>query len=70
MPEMKDVYSSHVDSIGYDEQTQELHVRWDSGRTSIYSNVPKALAERTMNAWSVGKTLIQDIKPHFPHRYG
>jgi hypothetical protein len=67
---MRDVYSSHVGRIGYDAETKELHVQWqDTGKTSIYSGVPPAVADATMNAWSVGKALTADVKKFYPHRY-
>jgi hypothetical protein len=68
-PVMRSVYSSHVNRIGYDNETGELHVQWDSGKTSVYSGVPAQLADETMNSWSVGKSLSTSIKPTFPHRY-
>ena len=34
------VFSSHVDAIKYDTATQELRVRWQAGRESIYHGVP------------------------------
>lgn len=66
---MKDVYSSHVDQVGHDPQTNELHVKWDSGKTSVYSNVPAELAQSVVQSWSVGKALTAQVKGQFPHRY-
>ena len=40
MPEMKPVYSSHVDAVGYDVGKEELHVQWRTGRVSVYHGVP------------------------------
>jgi KTSC domain len=69
--EMREVYSSAVDRIGYDEGTEELHVRWKrSGRLSIYEGVPAKLADEVMNAPSVGKAVMSSIQPFCGHRYG
>ncbi len=68
-PVMREVYSSHVNRVGYDHQAQELHVEWDTGKRSVYSAVPPHVADSTMNAWSVGKALIEQVKPVYEHRY-
>lgn len=70
--ESKSVYSSHVDTVSYDDEKQELSVRWDTGKTSIYSGVPPYVANEVMNSWSVGKALHSLIKNNdaYPHRYG
>lgn len=65
--QMREVYSSAIDRIGYDPQTKELHVVWrrsakgssGGGRTSVYTNVPPDIAHRTMNSWSVGQAVRQ-----------
>ena len=67
---MRDVFSSHVNQVGHDPETNELHVAWDNGKTSIYSDVPPEKFEQVANSWSVGKALHQMIKPSHPHRYG
>lgn len=67
--QMRDVYSSHVDSIGHDPDTQELVVKWNGGKTSVYSNVPAEKAQAAMSAWSVGKFVKSEIIPNHPHRY-
>lgn len=66
---MRGVHSSHVDRIGWDAETQELVVQWDSGKTSIYSGVPHGVADSVQNSWSVGKALTSDVKGKYPHRY-
>ena len=67
---MQAVHSSHVDRIGHDAATRELHVIWDSGKTSIYEGVPSDLAHDVMTSWSIGSVLTARIKPNFKHRYG
>lgn len=68
-PVMNPVYSSHVDSVGFDAETKELYVEWDSGKTSIYSGVSAALADEVSKSWSVGKAVREQIIDKFPHRY-
>ena len=67
---MRSVYSSHVNQIGYDAETGELHVMWDTGKTSVYSGVPPEVADEVSNSWSVGKALTASIKGKYAHRYG
>jgi hypothetical protein len=69
-PTMTPVYSSHVQAIGHDPDTGDLHVSWKGGKTSIYSNVPADLADQVTKSWSVGQAVQTMIKDQFPHRYG
>lgn len=69
MPWEQAVFSSNVQSVGYDEDKQELLVTWNSGRVSAYAGVPEETAVRLANAPSVGQMLNSEIKPAFPHRY-
>lgn len=66
----KDVYSSNVSTVGYDDETKELFITWTKGKRSIYSGVPAELAEQLANAASVGSMLNAEIKPYYNHRYG
>ena len=67
--ETRDVYSSHVNTVAYNDETQEMMVTWDSGKTSIYSGVPPQHFDGATHSWSVGKYLHEHIKPTYPHRY-
>lgn len=69
-PVMHSVHSSHVNRIGHDADTSEMHVEWDNGKTSIYSGVPAGLADQVRNSWSVGKAIREMIRGKFDHRYG
>lgn len=60
-PSMRQVFSSRVDSIGHDAETNELHVVWQRGKRSVYQNVPTDLARQIMNSSSVGKALHEHI---------
>lgn len=68
-PIMQSVFSSHVDRIGHDSDTGDLHVQWQGGKTSVYSGVPAALASDVRNSWSVGKAVREQIIPNYKHRY-
>jgi hypothetical protein len=65
----KEVYSSNVSTVGYDEETKELTITWAKGKTSIYSGVPAELAEQLASASSVGSMMRTEIVPYYPHRY-
>jgi hypothetical protein len=65
----KSVYSSHVDTVSHNDETNELTVRWDTGKTSVYSGVPANLAKEVMDAWSVGTALHTQIKGKYDHHY-
>jgi hypothetical protein len=70
MPDMNPAYSSHVDSIGYDPFLQELHVQWQTGKTSIYHGVPPEVGEpfNTGAHPSIGEALKQ-VKANYRHSY-
>ena len=60
--EMLAVSSSNVESIGYDETTQTLQVRFLSGGIYIYKNVPLMEFECLRAAPSIGGYLNRNIK--------
>lgn len=66
---MHPVYSSGVTAIGHDSETNEMHVTWNTGRTSVYQDVPPEIAEQARNSWSVGKFLRESVRDKFQHRY-
>ena len=63
------VFSSNVEEIGYNAETEELIVTWKSGKQSAYAGVPEGLAQEVANAPSVGQALNSMIKPQYAHRY-
>jgi hypothetical protein len=67
VPDMRDVYSSHVSRIGFDDG--KLIVEWNSGKTSIYPGVPEQLANEVMNSPSIGSALRERIKGVYSHTY-
>lgn len=65
----KSVFSSHVNSVGWDEDTSELLITWDNGRVSAYEGVDEGTALALANAPSVGQMIHREIKPSYRHRY-
>ena len=65
----KSVYSSHVQTVGYDSDKGELLITWDNGRVSAYEGVDEQTALQLSNTDSVGRMLHNDIKPNYKHRY-
>ena len=67
MVEMTYVDSSNVEAIGYDKETQQLHVRFLSGATYMYDKVPEEIYEGLMAAPSKGSYLNRVIKGVYDH---
>ena len=59
--------SSNVDSIGYDEGTQVLRVKFLNGTLYEYRNVPPMEFEQLRNAPSIGSYLSRNIKGNYPY---
>lgn len=70
MPEMRRVFSSHVNSIGYDEEAEEFHVTFSNGRTAVYHGVPGDVARDVMEAPSIGEEIWRSLRGRFQHSYG
>ena len=66
---LRPVFSSHIDAIGYDPETKELHVRYKGGKVAIHEEVPASVADKVTGAASIGTALNAHIKGVFPHRY-
>lgn len=69
MPEMRKVYSSHIDEVGYDAEAQEMHVRFQNGSHIVYQGVPPEAARGVMNAPSIGSALWGTVRGRFEHTY-
>lgn len=67
-PEMEYVDSSNIEAIGYDAEARELWVRFTSGSTYVYSDVPPATYDDIMRADSKGSYLNREIKPNYDYR--
>lgn len=62
MLEMIYVDSSNIEAVGYDDETQELHVQFLSAGYYIYSDVPRKIFDDLMNAPSKGSFLNREVK--------
>ena len=62
MPEMIFVDSSNIEAIGYDDDSQELHIRFLSGGNYVYSDVPREIFDDLINAPSKGSFLNREVK--------
>lgn len=69
MVTMKKVFSSHIDEIGHDPATDELHVHYSDGNKAIYNGVPASTAKTVMGSASIGKALHTHVKGKFGHSY-
>jgi hypothetical protein len=74
MPEgwTRNVFSSHVESVSYDPDSQSMTITWKSGkrRTSVYEGVAEDVADEASRAASVGSFLREHVKGKHQHRYG
>lgn len=63
------VYSSYVDSIAYDPDTNELHVRYANGKpATIYSDIDPDTFRNLSQSPSIGTSLHAFIRGNYPHR--
>lgn len=69
IPELKPVSSSHLDAVGYDEDSQTLYVQWKDGQISAYDDVPASVANDLEQAPSPGKTFNDLIRGKYQHSY-
>jgi len=56
------VSSSNIESIGYDEANQIVHVRFLNGTLYIYKGVPSYEFNGLLNAPSIGSYLHRNYK--------
>lgn len=62
MPEMIYVDSSNIESVGYDDASQELHVQFLGGGYYVYHQVPRHIFDEFINAPSKGSFLNREIR--------
>jgi len=67
MVEMFSVSSSNVAKVGYDKQSSQLYVQFNSGGLYVYDDVPFNEFENLKNASSVGTYHAQNIKNRYPY---
>jgi hypothetical protein len=56
------VNSSTIDSIGYNQQTNRLTVKFKTGAIYEYLDVPHYVYEAVRSADSIGKALNSEVK--------
>ncbi len=59
MPDMIYVDSSNIEAVGYDGDSQELHIRYVGGACYVYHDVPRQVFDNLMNAPSKGHPLTR-----------
>ena len=66
MPEMQYVDSSNIEAIGYDPDSQELHVQFlKSGETYIYYGVEDWIFQEFLQSDSKGQYLNTKVKGRY-----
>lgn len=68
--ELHPVQSSHVEAVGYDAASRELHVQYKGGQRYIYLDVPESVGTQAHTAKSPGRFLMDSIKGRYKHRLG
>lgn len=63
--ELKEVVSSNIKKVGYDEEKKDLVVEFSSGTQYAYHNVPKEIYDNLFLAESVGKYVSANVKGKF-----
>jgi hypothetical protein len=61
------VDSSNIEAIGYDPDTQDLHVWFLSAGYYVYSGVPQETFDALLYAPSKGSFLNREIKPNYQY---
>lgn len=67
LPEMTTVSSSNIHEIGYDEQNQQVYVRFLNGSLYVYKGVPLYEFENLRDAPSLGSYLHRNYKNVYPY---
>lgn len=67
LPEMLTVSSSTIESVGYNEQNQEVFVRFLNGSVYVYKGVPQHEYENLRDTQSLGSYLNRNYKNVYPY---
>lgn len=67
LPEMFHVQSSNVESIGYDQKSETVYVKFLDGKVYAYKGVHQNEYDNLMNATSVGSHLHRNFKNVYPY---
>ncbi len=65
--EMIAVQSSNIESVGYDENDEEVYVKFLNGSVYVYSGVPLHDFEGLRDTPSVGSYLHRNFKNIYPY---
>jgi hypothetical protein len=65
---LKAVDSSMLVAVGYDDETKEMRVIYNTGDTYRYLNVPKSIYKELLKAESKGAFMKTHVIDVFPHR--
>ena len=65
----KNFFSSHVDTVTYDDASGRLSVKYQNGSVAVHTGVPPGVADNVFDAVSIGKALHTHIRGKFPHGY-
>lgn len=69
MLSLKNVYSSHISSIGYDPATGTLQVHFSNGSIVDYLDVPSDIGDSILQAPSIGEALHAHVRGQFKTSY-
>jgi len=61
------VSSSNIESIGYDDQNEQVYVRFLNGSLYVYKGVPLHEFENLRDAPSLGSYLHRNYKNVYPY---
>lgn len=63
---MKPVFSSMISEVGWDDDTQEMLVKFaKGGKTAAYKGADEGLALDLSKAASVGGMFLSEVKPFY-----
>jgi hypothetical protein len=65
----RQVYSSHLASIGYDSDTSSMVVTYKNGKTSIYQDVPAEVFDTVAKSPSIGEAIHKYVRGKYAHGY-
>lgn len=68
MTQLKPVKSSNIAAVGYDEATKEMHVKFHTGATHVYSDVTPEKHAAFVGADSIGSHFHQHIRSRHKQR--
>ena len=64
----QNVFSSMVQTVAYDSDTQVMIVTFNTGKSYAYAGVPEDVAAAAANAGSVGEYINSEIKGRYSYR--